>query len=273
MESRAQLLIGPRAGLQVVSSIQGENDPNLNFEPKLAYNVGIRSEFIFNHNISLLTEFYYSKKGKKVDIIDGRLSHDAIYNHLDLPIAVKYTFRGKDSQPLWEPFIRFGGFLSYWVNGKGTLSGGELETFGDIGYIVDFGENLKKGGRMYIPDANRLQAGFDLGAGVLFTLADNQFLSTELDLNIGHSYLTDIGEAQYNQIISFSDNVQATNLVVALNVAYQFGFDLQKREKAKQESGKGGKQTKVKKQKIKKKKLERKSLQYIKRRNIKIYGN
>lgn len=265
--TKAQLLIGPKGGLQAVTTLQDETNPDLDMMAKLGWNLGVRTEFIFNHNLSLHSELFYSRKGKEVDLAGENLTHTTTYHHLDLPITVKYTFRSRGSQPSHEFFLRGGGVLSYWLSGNGVIAGNASEQEYDISF--DEGENSLV--TIHIPDANRLQAGFNFAAGMMFTLFPNQFLMAELDANISHSFLSEQTEVIY-PVFGFQDNLRSRNFVIALNVAYLFGFDLDKREKAPKESSKG-KATRVKKKKINKKKLEKKSMKYIKRRNIKIYGN
>ena len=215
-----QLLIGPKGGLQAVTIIQDEKNPELETKPKLGWNLGLRTEFIFNHNLSLHSELFYSRKGKKVDIPGENLSHTATYNHLDLPLTVKYTFRQKGSQPSSEFFLRGGGLLSYWLSGNGVISGNASEQEYDIFFTE--GENSLVA--IHIPDANRLQAGFNFAAGMMFALFPNQFLTTELDLNITHNFLSETGEVTY-PVFGFQDNLRTRNFVVGLNVAYLYGFD------------------------------------------------
>ncbi len=265
--TRGQVLIGPKAGLQAVTMIQDEKNPELEMQPKLGWNVGLRSEFIFNHNLSLHSELFYSRKGKKVDIPGENLFHKATYHHLDLPITIKYTFRSRGSQPSQEVYVRGGGLLSYWLSGNGAIGGNA----GEQEYDISFDEGETSLSTIHIPDANRLQAGFNFAAGVMFTLLPNQFLVAELDANIAHSFLSEQTQITY-PVFGFQDNLRSRNFVIALNVAYLFGFDLEKNLKAPKENSKG-KATEVKRKKMNKKKLERKSLNYIKRRNIKLYGN
>ena len=138
-------------------------------------------------------------------------------------------------------------------------------------YDISFDEGENSLTTIHIPDANRIQAGFNFAAGMMFTLFPDQFLVAELDVNISHSFLANQSDVIY-PVFGFQDNLRSRNLVLALNVAYLFGFDLVKNDKAPRESSKG-KATKVRKKKMNKKKLEKKSLKYINRRNIKIYGN
>ena len=263
----AQVLIGPKGGLQAVTTIPDEENPELDIQPKLGWNLGVRTEFIFNHNLALHTELFYSRKGKKVDLLGENLYHKATYHHLDVPITVKYTFRSAGSQPSQEFFLRGGGVLSYWLSGSGVVGGNAGEQEYDISF--DEGENSLV--TIHLPQANRLQAGFNFAAGMMFTLLPNQFLVAELDANISHSFLSEQTEVTY-PVFGFQDNLRSRNFVIALNVAYLFGFDLEKRTKSPKESSKG-KTTQVKRKKMNKKKLERKSLNYIKKRNIKLYGN
>jgi len=265
--TRAQLLIGPKGGVQATTTLQDEKNPELDMKAKLGWNLGVRTEFIFNHNLSLHSELFYSRKGKKVDLLGESLTHETTYNHIDLPITVKYTFRAQGSQPSQEFYLRAGGFFSYWLSGNGVISGNAASQEYDISF--DEGENSLT--TIHLPDANRLQAGFNFAAGMMFTLLPDQFLVAEIDANISHSFLSEQTEVIY-PVFGFQDNLRSRNLVIALNVSYLFGFDLVKNDKAPKESSKG-KAPKVRKKKMNKKKLEKKSLKYINRRNIKIYGN
>jgi len=250
-----------------VTTIQDEKNPDLDVKAKLGWNLGVRPEFIFNHNLSLHSELFYSRKGKTVDLLGENLTHTATYNHIDLPITVKYTFRARGSQPSQEFFLRAGGFFSYWLSGSGVIEGNASSQKYDISF--DEGENSLT--TIHLPDANRLQAGFNFAAGMMFTLFPDQFLVAELDANISHTFLSPQEDVIY-PVFGFQDNLRSRNLVIALNLSYLFGFDLVKNDKASKESSKG-KATKVKKTKMNKRKLEKKSLKYINRRNIKIYGN
>jgi len=265
--SLAQIILGPKAGIQITTTNPDEDDPDLNYKFKLGWNAGASFEFPFNDNISLYTELFYSRKGKKVEIGGENLTNTAVYHHIDLPITLKYTFgRGDVTQPV-RYYLRAGGFLSYWLGGKGTISGGA----GDLDYDLVFGEGESDLQTIRIEDPNRLQVGFDLGTGFMIFMYENQYLVTDIGASIGHSWLADEVVTQ-PQLLTFKDDLRATNFVISLNLAYVFRIELDKREKAKLNStgsSSGPKKRTKPPGKMKKKKMEKKAINYINRRKKK----
>ncbi|MCZ6521041.1 MAG: outer membrane beta-barrel protein [Bacteroidetes bacterium] len=265
--SQGQFAIGPRIGFHLNKTVIAEKDERENFENsfKPGYEIGAKMAYILTKRFTFQSEIYYSRKSRKWKILDAELKHEAVYHHLDFPLLLRLNiYKQTEVVSQNQYYLKVGPNFSYWLGGSGTLSGGELETFGDYNYKIVFGENKGEDNIMYIEDANRLQVGFDLGAGALFQIIPNQFINVELSYILGHTFLGERESAQ-TKLLTFSDNLRASHRLFSISLAYLFGFDLGT-QKAKQSSSKSGNKKTKKSKQLNSKQRSKKALKSIKKR-------
>jgi len=267
--SHAQLAIGPKVGFHLNRTVIADKDERGNFENSFApgYQIGAKLAYILTKRFTFQSEFYYSRKVRKWKILDAELEHKAVYHHIDIPLLLKLNiYKQEDVVSQNQYYLKVGPNFSYWLGGSGTLSGGELETFGDYNYTIEFSENKGEDNVMYIDEANRLQLGFDMGAGALFQVLTNQFINVELSYILGHTFLGERESAQ-TKLLTFSDNLEASNRQFSISVAYLFGFDLGTKKAKQGPSKSGSKKTKKSKQ-LNSKQRSKKALKSIRRRKV-----
>lgn len=220
----AQYLVGIKAGplLTTIGFADNEEKQIYDRNFKLSYQAGVVLNFIISNKYSLQTELNYSRKGKNLHIIYANLDHQATYHFIDLPILLRIS-HGFQNKLLgnFKGYFNIGPNFNYWLGGKGTISGGELESFGKLNYKLEFGENQQQFGVMYIEDERRMQVGLDVGFGLLFNTLPNQKIMLDFRYSWGHSFYGEPESAQ-TRLLTFSDNLEVANRTVSFSVAYLF---------------------------------------------------
>ena len=125
-----------------------------------------------NDKYALLTEFYYSSIGRKVESSNPSIftRNIAKYNYLHLPIMFRMRFKF-DS---FDWYVILGPQVSYWLGGKGTydILDGSRDVVNSYDYKINFGEPINDFGYMNMSDVNRFQLGLSLGLGWYYELND-----------------------------------------------------------------------------------------------------
>ena len=235
-----QFNIGPRIGAQY-SYLQAENvERKADFEYSgiLAYQAGAVLTFGLTPRFSLQTELNYSRKGANIRIIEPGLRNEIRFSHLEWSGMFRLHLDPDEARPVGQPdfYLMFGPNVSYWLGGKGNLSGGELVFFAPIDYSISFNDpNLTIDQLNYI-EPNRLQWGFDFGVGADLKVWKEQHLLLNLRYTLTHSYLSDFADASSIRLLTFEDFTRSANRVISLSVAYTFGVDLSLLRKGKSKS-------------------------------------
>jgi hypothetical protein len=116
-------------------------------------------------------------------------------------------------------FINLGPRISYWLSGKGKVTGGD-----HFDYTVKFEKqpenpNVTDFNIMYMSDINHWLFGLDFGIGVdAPTLALQRFM-VELRYTSGQTFYGEKNSA-YNPTPGFKDNLSAHEKVISLSITY-----------------------------------------------------
>lgn len=226
-----KIYFGPKIGFQVMQPVFKDTDSlglNIDREFSLGYVAGVALNYPASKRVSLHTELYYSREGRRLSGgIDDEFSNRSVYQQIDLPILIQTLFERR--LVTWH--IDVGGNFSYWLSGRSSLKSIELEEIGidDIDYKIKFNEPGKTEENgvfvVNIAEPNRIQVGLDLAVGLTFGTLPGQIMSIDLKYTIGHSFLAkdrdiDVGLGEY------FENFRSAQRILSLNVAYMFEFKM-----------------------------------------------
>jgi len=231
---RAGITAGPQLSWVTV------DDPKYNAIAKVhpipGFHAGAVIAFKVKDRYFLTTEYIYSQKGKSVTgKIDPDLSDKVIYRHIDIPILFSMHFKGKlgeSRQFKW--YINAGPNTSYWLGGNGVIRAGDLIENGipELKYKIAFGTRTDHNNPdiLYIKDANRLQFGMNVGAGLVLEPGGKQKVLVDLRYEIGHTQLGNAGSSQFLIPSDYQDNLKGRNKGIRLSLIYLVEFSSDRKE-------------------------------------------
>lgn len=237
--STAQIIrAGIKAGPQV--SWVTLDDPKFKaigeIHPLAGFHAGLVLAFKVKDRYFLTTEYLYSQKGKNVTgKIDPNLNDKVVYRHIEIPVLFSMHFKGRISNSRqFKWYINAGPNTSYWLGGKGVIEAGDLIENGipELKYKIAFGTRPDHNNPdiLYIKDANRLQFGMNVGAGILLEPGGNQKVMIDFRYEIGHTQLGNAGSSQFLIPSDYQDNLKGRNKSFRLSVVYLFEFSSDKKQ-------------------------------------------
>lgn len=247
--SNAQVLVGPVAGTQIgVTSFSDKSYKNFYKQsPFIGYHAGVSLSWRMQKRIYLQTHILYSRKGRVIiGKADETFENSAHYNYLDFPILFTKEFKmrlGKNRY--YNIYLGAGPTLSYWLSGGGVLKGSELNENlinppdYTLKYKVVFRNNPEADtirlGEMNVANANRLQLGFNVVAGVVFEPARfNRFMFT-VRYEMGHSYMSPESDGDFGDGsgLFYKDDMQSRFQSLALSLYYFIDLKTDERNRGK----------------------------------------
>lgn len=247
----AQFFVGPKASFQLYKTVFFEKDTrdSLDSRFKPGYNIGFFVKAPLKDNYELIFEFTFTRRGRKILIEDADepMTHISRYSFIEAPLLLRRSFEThfiKDVKSTW--FVEIGPNITYWLSGSGSIK----DVAQPIDYKVVFGPKTSDTTDeiMYIDKANRLLFGLEFGVGFNIQTQGLQSVTTELRYTHGHTFLGEENSSVLNnQILGFTDNLQANYRVLNLSVAYNFTIDvslLKKGSTISNKSTKGGRKRK-----------------------------
>ena len=245
-EAEAQVFqLGPKGGAQM-STLKLEDDPRadgFDISPVVGYNLGAALIYDFTEKTSMKTELSWSRKGANIDIKETGLKNKVRFNHIEWSGLFRVHLNKVDPKRVGKPVfhLMFGPNISYWLGGKGNLSGGELTFFEPIDYRVTFNQNDPEISRLSYNDPNRLQLGFDMGIGAELKVYKEQRLTVNLRYIVTHTNIAPTDAASEIRLLTFDDFTRAANRLVTLTLAYTFQIDVFSGNQGKSSFGKTNK--------------------------------
>jgi len=220
--------VGPKVGFNVYKSrFEFKEDENLYDQSiNAGYQLGMMLDLPLKKSMfHFYGDVYYSRKGKKTKIVDTGLSNNATYHFIEAPIMLRMSFIGGSSEAgMFKWHVDIGPSLSYWLGGKGVLFADGPEN----AYKVMFGlppVNSSEFDKMYISNANRMQWGLMLGAGIDYPVIKKQLVFIDFRVGLGSTNLAEFdGEANL-PILGFSESLDVRYLEFMFSVAYAFEID------------------------------------------------
>jgi Outer membrane protein beta-barrel domain len=214
--------VGIKAGATFSKSSFGEKDDNDAFTN--LWTPGFFGAALVNfpmkNNFSFQAEGGLSQRGRKIEFNEGTWKNVATYHFLDASMVLRKSYPlkwSKNVKGTW--FFNIGPKVSYWMNGKGTVTAG-----GSYDYKVKFEKEPEEPdapdfNTMYLSDVNRWLFGLDFGIGVdAPTLALQRFI-IELRFTSGHTFYGQKYSA-FNRTLGLTDNLRANEKIISLSVDY-----------------------------------------------------
>ena len=209
--------------------------------PQIGYSVGAVIGFKVKDRYFLHTEYLYSVKSKSyTGKLDPDLKEHTTYRYLEIPILFTMQFKGqfgKGREFKW--FMGAGPNLAYLLGGKGEVnSGGIIENnLPPLKYKIKFGNRPDFGHpkEVYYKDANRVQFGINLGAGLIIEPVRHHKAILDLRYTVDQTFFGK-SNADYLLPPDYRDNLRFRNRGIKLSVMYLIESNLNKKSRNKGKS-------------------------------------
>ena len=240
--SVAQVLVGPTLGPQISWTSFDDKDYKdiYTVNPVMGFHAGANLSFRVRKRFFLHTSLIYSLKGKNITSkTDPTFSNKVYYNHLDLPLLYTYEMKGKigKSNREFKWYVGAGPNISYWLGGKGTLKGSQLNEAHllEVDYKIVFNQDndFVKEDEMNVEEANRIQLGLNFSAGAVFEPARNQKVMLTIRYEMGHTFLSKNGVGYFPVTNEYTDILRARNNGFRISLAYLIDLRTEERKKGK----------------------------------------
>ncbi|MCX2746135.1 outer membrane beta-barrel protein [Mangrovivirga sp. M17] len=227
----AQLYIGPNVGIDYNSIKFGEKEYTdiIDRKPSIGYHAGISALFEFNKTVSVSAKLLYANKSRDVKLSATGLRIEERYGFIEFPLVLRYAIY---RNPGWY-YIGAGGHISYWLNGSGTFSEGELEDNGPVDFTTEFNSLGNEFGVMYYPNPNRLFAGLTLVAGSMFHMGYGQRIMIEAQFSLTQTFFSNESEGNDTKLLTFYDRTRVSPLAAGISISYLFDAKFGKAKKGK----------------------------------------
>jgi hypothetical protein len=178
--------------------------------------------FPLKKNFSLQTEAGFSQRGRKIKFNEDTWINSATYHFIDGAIMLRKSYPlqwAKNARSSW--FINIGPKVSYWLNGKGTVS----PTGPIYNYKVKFEKAPTNSNSdydiMYLTNLNRWLLSLDIGIGISAPTTLLQRFAFEIRFNSGQTFYGNKDSA-FNRTPGFTDNLRAREKVISFSIDYIF---------------------------------------------------
>lgn len=227
-----QFVLGVKGGVQAMTNAYPERSTREFFRPGIqaGANGGVFIDFPLPDDFSLVGEFQYNLKGRRVRFNDGNWVNAARYSFFDTPILLRKYFKlpEKEFSSFW--YINIGPDISYWLGGKGRI----ITDGPGVDYTVVFEEpegntEIEK---MYLHDVNRFLFGLNFGVGYTAYVLGNQRFFVEARFTYGHTYFGKHDSA-YLPVLGFEDNLETNYRLLNISFGYGISIDMRNAKKGK----------------------------------------
>ncbi|MBL7856433.1 MAG: PorT family protein [Cyclobacteriaceae bacterium] len=240
--SLAQILVGPTLGPQISWTSFDDKDfrDSYTVKPVVGFHAGVNLSFRVRKRFFLHSALLYSLKGKIITSdTDPTFQNKVNYSFIELPLLYTYEMKGKvgASNREFKWYLGAGPNISYWLGGRGTLQGSQLNEahLEKVNYKVVFNKDndYVQEDQMNVEEANRFQLGLNLSAGIVFEPARNQKVMLTLRYEQGHTFLGKNGGGYFPVTNEYTDTMRARNNGFRLSLAYLFDLRTEERKKGK----------------------------------------
>jgi len=235
----SQLLVGPEVGANYSWTSFRDDDLKDQFQqrPMVGFHAGGHIAFKVRNRFFLHASLLYSTKGRVLTSqYDGAMKNSAHYNFIDMPINYTVDFKGRIGKSKeFKYFLGIGPNVSYWLGGKGKFYNSELEENfkGIISYKIKFKEpsDDQDEKELRVKNANRLQLGLNLMAGIVFEPWHKQRFIFSVRYELGHSYLAKSDGAFVGTY--YTEPLKSRNQGFRISLAYLYDLKTEERKKGK----------------------------------------
>ncbi|HCM76355.1 MAG TPA: hypothetical protein DIS90_08225 [Cytophagales bacterium] len=182
--------------------------------------------FPLKNNYSFISEFGFSRKGKKLQFNNNEWTNTAVFNFIDLSMALRKSYNFQLRPDIQSNlFFNIGPNIEYWISGKGKMGAGGEPTHYDIAFnqVPDANFNIN-----YYNNINRWLFGIDFGFGMDAPITPTQKLLIELRFTFGQTNLGKENSTSTIEILGFQDDLKMNIKTLSVTAGYSFGFDLKK---------------------------------------------
>jgi len=236
--------VGAKAGATLSVSSFGDKDDQDSFTNlwKPGYFFAGLINFPLKKNFSFQTEAGFSQRGRKIKFNKETWVNEASYHFLDGSMLLRKSYPlqwSTDVRGTW--FFNIGPKVSYWLNGKGTITTGgkyvdpddgitKISTGGAYDYKIKFSQapeipDAPDFNTMYLTDVNRWLFGLDFGVGVDAPTTALQRFVFEVRFTSGHTFYGNTGSA-FNRTLGFRDNMRANEKIISFSIDYTLNKEL-----------------------------------------------
>ncbi|WP_295729984.1 porin family protein [uncultured Muribaculum sp.] len=155
-----KIVIGPRVGLNISTfSLDKIDDSDLS--SKVGFSAGVAVEFPIVRSFYINTGLFYTTKGAKEEVTEGRYTEKVTMNagYLEIPLYASYRLNFAEESQLQ---VNFGPYFAYGVNGKLKYEDNEDEYDMDLFGVADNDDEEGKAG------FKRFDFGLGVGLGYTF---------------------------------------------------------------------------------------------------------
>lgn len=227
--------VGVKAGATISISSFGDKDDGdfyTNSSKPGFFAAGLIN-FPLKKNFSFQTEAGFSQRGRNIKFNEDTWENNATYYYIDGSMMLRKSYPlqwAENVRGTW--FFNVGPKVSYWLNGKGTVTAG-----GSYDYKIKFEhppENPTEPdfNTMYMTDVNRWLFGLDLGVGVDAPTTALQRFVFEIRFTSGHTFYGSRSSA-FNRTLGFTDNLRANEKIISFSVDYTLNKDIRDTRKGK----------------------------------------
>lgn len=242
--SAQHIRTGFKFGTQMSRPYYEDDNFYQEYTPKhrLGFNVGGVVNWKASDYFALHVELLYNRINKYLIGTDGYSVNKDQFNYLTAPVLLRASAPVGQA----EVYLNAGPSISYWLGGRGFVRHTELvelEVY-ELDHRIAFNDEPNDdyaSGTAYITEANRIQLGLDIGAGVMIPM-NGQYLMVDVRYHWGHTNMAE-PEAKYLPgLLYYNDDLSFAHHSFSASVAYLFEFDLIKltrKGKSKTTKGKG----------------------------------
>ena len=218
--------LGVKAGPSVTFGRFQDSDSRDNFSTRVkpGFTIGGLVQFPLKGNYFFLSEFAYSRKGKKVLFNDNTWTNNSTFTFIDLSMAIRksYAFLLKPNVRS-NFFVNVGPSIEYWLSGDGTIEATGPPAKFNIAFNQPPNGNFDTN---FYTEANRWLFGINLGIGTDAPITPTHRIYTEIRFTLGQTNLGEKNSTSELGIIGFEDDLKMNLKTITLSAAYTFAFDL-----------------------------------------------
>ncbi len=218
--------LGVKAGPSITFGHFQDSDLRDNFSTRLkpGFTVGGLIQFPLKGNYSFLSEFAFSRKGKKVLFNDNTWINNSTFSFIDLSMAIRksYAFRLKPNVKS-NFFVNVGPSIEYWLSANGTVEATGPPAKFNIAFNQTPNGNFDTN---FYTEANRWLFGVNIGVGTDAPITPTRRIYTEIRFTLGQTNLGEKNSTSELDIIGFEDDLKMNLKSITITAAYTLEFDL-----------------------------------------------
>ncbi|MBS1681220.1 MAG: PorT family protein [Bacteroidetes bacterium] len=252
VEEKPKLYVGGTLGTSVSKLFFFENSNLYKSLPTIGFDGGVMASLKVRKKFRLNAQLIYSQLGRTVKNKGTR--PDPLYKvssrmqYIELPVFYALEFKRLTPQGQLEGgrrktynwYVGAGPIVRYWLNDKGTFRSSNLteNLIDHFDYTAAFNStDATAPGKELMPQANRLQFGVNITAGLAFEPMSGKRIMASVHLNLMQTFLAkspgSFPTSIPNETNADADELRARNHSIRFSVGYLFDTKIEKRKRGK----------------------------------------